>query len=31
MEAAKASQVLKTDLHYRVVLEENGLYGQQGK
>lgn len=28
MEAAQPSQVLKTDLRYRVVLEEDGLQGE---
>lgn len=31
MEAAQASQILKTDLHYSVVLEEESLQGRQGK
>lgn len=31
METAQPSQVLKTDLHYSVVLEEDGLQGRQGK
>lgn len=31
MEAAQPSQVLETDLHYSVILEEDGLWGRQGK
>lgn len=30
MEAAQLSQVLEADLHYRVVLEEDGLQGREG-
>lgn len=31
MQAAQASQVLEADLHYSVVLEEEGLQARQGK
>lgn len=31
MEAAQASQVLKADLHYSVVLEEESLQARRGK
>ena len=31
MEATQTSQVLKTDLHYSIVLEEDGLLGREGE
>lgn len=29
MEAAESCQVMKTDLHYSIVLEEDGLQGRR--